>query len=169
MKKLLLLAPVIAAILVVLASCGPTSQQAVDYNDAIILKQIAIFDAINELDAAYENYVPEEMDAAMEEALLVTNDGIAFLDGLEPFDGSTEFKDHAMELFKVYKNVLENEFSRMIEIYKLPEDLYTQDEMDEWEELYDDAYDRMNKALQVFNLYQATFAEKYNFVIQASE
>ena len=163
-KTLLLV--VVAA--VAITSCdmmGPSTDQAVEYNDNIIKKQIKIIESIDELDGTFTDFVPDEMDAALEAAIEETEDGIELLKGLEDFDGSPEFKDNALILFNVYLDALENEFTEMVEIYKLPSDEYTEELQDKWGDLYDDGYDNMSDGLEDFNDYQSTFAVKYGFMI----
>lgn len=151
-----------------ISSCsmmGPSTDEAVTYNDNIIRKQISIIEKIDALDASFDDFVPEEMDAALEAAIKETEDAIEFLKGLEEFDGSFEFRDNSMRLFKSYLDVLEGEFTEMVAIYKLPSEEYTEVEQDKWGELYDATYDKMSAALEDFNDYQATFAVKYNFIV----
>jgi hypothetical protein len=154
------------SLIIFLNSCGPSPKEAVDYNDSVILEQIAIVDAIDALDASFEEYIPEEMDQALANAIKTTEHAIDAIKAKENFDGSDEFKNNALDLFKLYKDVLENEFQSMVDIYKLPDDEYTDTESERWEVLYNQAYEKMINALESFNDYQKEFSKKYQFSLE---
>ncbi len=163
--KTLLLAVIAGFAVTSCGLTGPGPDEAIAYNDGIINKQVAIIEKIDAIDVSFDDFIPEEMDAALQNALTETKDGIKYLENLEAFDGSTDFKDNAMKLFQAYLAVLENEFTKMIEIYKLPDEEYTEEDQERWGELYDASVDKMSKALDDFIKVQKKFAQKYNFVI----
>jgi len=163
--KSLLLVIVAAMAITSCGMMGPSTDQAVEYNDNVILRQIAIMDKIEALEESFDEYIPEEMDAALDDALNTTDEGIKYLEGLEEFGGSFEFRDHSLTFFKVYKGVLDNEYSEMVEIYKLPTEEYTEAEQERWGDLREKAWDKIDEGLAEFNEYQETFATKYNFIV----
>jgi hypothetical protein len=149
-----------------LTSCGPSTDQAIAYNDAIIDEQVAIIDKIDFMYESFKNFVPDEMDKAYSDALAQLETGTANVSKMDAFDGKTDFRDAAIELFKAYKSVFDNEFKEMITIYKLPDDQYTKEQEDKWNLLSDQAIKKMDAGLQKLKDIQAEFARKYKFEVQ---
>ena len=159
----------IALFVGILSSCGPTSDQAVDYNDKIINEQIAIFEKMELLIDAYENYQPDLMDAAYEVTLTQITKSSANVEALADFDGSTTFRDAGVTLFKLYKSVLENEHKQIIELLKLPDSQYGDAEVKLTGDLSEAADEKINSGIEDLDVIQKEFATKYNFEIEAED
>lgn len=152
-------------IVMMLVACGPTPEQAAAYNDKIIDEQIAIVDKIDALVESYQYYVPADMDAAYSSAMNQVTTGITNVTALEDFDGKTEFKDAALELFNAYKTVLESEHREMVQIYKIPDEQFTEDHYSKWDNLAKQADSKMEEAFNKFGKAQDDFAAKYKLVL----
>ena len=159
----------IALFVGILSSCGPTRDQAVDYNDKIINEQIAIFEKMEQLIDTYENYQPDLMDAAYEKTLTQINQSIKNIEALPEFDGSTTFRDAGVTLFKLYKSVLENEHKQIIKLLKLPDSQYGDAEVKQTGDLSDAADEKINQGISNLDLIQSEFAMKYDFEIESGE
>lgn len=153
------------AVVMMLVSCGPTPEQAAEYNDKIIDQQISIVDKIDALVESYQYYIPEDMDKAWNEALNQANKGIEAINALEKFDGSTDFKEAALELFNSYKAVLENQHKEMVRIYKIPDEQFTEEHYNQWDKLAEEADKKMEEAFDKFGDAQDKFAKKYQLVL----
>ena len=92
MKRFVIITLTLSIILLI-SNCGPSKDQAIEYNDAIVDQQIAMIGKIDALQTTYEDYIPEEMDAAFNEALTTIKSGIQAVKNMEDFDGNTEFKE----------------------------------------------------------------------------
>jgi hypothetical protein len=167
MKKILC-ALVLVLGVVILNSCGPTTEQATAYNDAIIDEQVAVMDKINAVYDAFKGQDPASMDKAYTDAVNQVKTGTDVVSKMEKFGGSTEFRDGAIELFKVYQSVLDNEYKEMITIYKLPDEEYTPEQETKWNTLSDQALGKMDTALEKLKKIQADFAKKYKFEIETT-
>jgi hypothetical protein len=151
MKKLM-----IALALLVFASvfsaCGPTPEEGIAYNDAIIDEQEILMDKIN---AVYESFVNYEDMAGMDNALTAAQQqAVTALDNvkkMEAFDKKTDFRDAAITLFEIYKSVTLNELPQVIALYKLPEDQYTQEKKDEADKLIDQSIAKMDEGMAKFD------------------
>jgi hypothetical protein len=153
-----------------LTSCGPTKEEAISYNDKIINEQVAIIDKIDKLFDALQDFKNHNgLDYAYAEALKQLETGTGIVSKLEKFDGSSEFRDETLKLFGTYKSVLETELKRMIDIIKLPDDLYTEDAKDEYNKLKDVSAKKMEQGLKDLNTVQKSFATKYKFEIEKSK
>jgi len=161
MKKLIL--PILGLFLVsFLFSCKPSAKEALEYNDAIISQQAAIIEKINALNDTYENYVAKDMDAAFENCMNQINTSTEAVKKLSSFGGSESFKEEALKLFAIYKNVMEKNHSEMIRLYKLPEDKYTQKEIDMWDKYSKEANHKIDAGFSDFKKVQDEFIKKYN-------
>jgi hypothetical protein len=157
----------ITIIMMVFSSCGPTKEEAIDYNDKIINEQVYIIDKIDKLFDALKNYKDfNGMDKSYTEALRQVETGTAIVGKLDKFGGNTEFRDEALKLFRTYKSVLENELKNMITISKLPDEMYTTGAEDEFNKLSDVSFKKMDVGLKEFNTIQKAFANKYKFEIE---
>ncbi len=163
MKNLTL--TVLIVLLGILYACKPTVEQAIKYNDDIISKNDSIAVKLGLLTDAYDKMIPEQMDKAYDEALKSTKAGIEFLNKLEPFDKDTSFKAGALNLFKTYQSVLENEHKRLIELSKLPESKYGDNEVAEYAKLRDQANSKTDQEINKLTEIQEKFSKKFKFDI----
>jgi len=161
MKNLTL--TMLIALLGIFYACKPTVEQAIKYNDDIIAKNDSIAAKLSLLTDAYDKMDPEQMDKAFEEALKTTKAGIEFLNKLEAFDNDTSFKAGALNLFKTYESVLENEHKRLIELSKLPESKYGDNEVAEYAKLRDQANSKTDQEINKLTEIQEKFAKKFKF------
>lgn len=152
-------------VVVFITSCGPTVEDAIKYNDNIIAEETAIIDKINTLDNEFRTYDPLLIEPALDSALIQVNHSIGVLEGIKDFDGTKEFKAQTLEFFKMFKSQLENEYSEMLKIYKLPEDKYTTAEEDRYNELIKKIDDEYKAQFEKFSNTQKAFADKYGFTL----
>lgn len=152
-------------VVVFITSCGPTVEDAIKYNDNIIAEETAIIDKINTLDNEFRTYDPLLIEPALDSALIQVKHSIGVLEGIKDFDGTKEFKDQTLEFFKMFKSQLENEYSEMLKIYKLPEDKYTTVEEDRYNELIKKIDDEYKAQFEKFSSTQKAFADKYGFTL----
>ena len=166
MKKLFSLS-MLAFTLLFATSCGPTTDEAIAYNDKIIDEQVAIIDKINTLEKSMETW---ENHSGMDQAYVATvkqlEESTAVVSAMEDFDGSSEFKDGALKLFGIYKAVLEKEYKEMIALYKLPDDQFSSEVEDKWAGIHDQAFKKMDDGLNELRTIQEKFSEKYKFEIE---
>ncbi|MBN2756061.1 MAG: hypothetical protein JXR51_02715 [Bacteroidales bacterium] len=147
-------------------SCTPSVEEAMKYNNKITTEQTKISEKIEILNDSYDNYIAEEMKLAHKSALDQTLKGINEIQKLEAFDSDTMFKNSALHLFNVYKEVLENEHKRIIELLILPDDRYGKPEIKEFEILRNQSIDKVDKEVNKLIKVQEEFSKKYNFVIE---
>ena len=88
------------------SGCKPSPDEAVAYNEKVIREQKAIVDKINELDLTLSTYKPTEMDVAYNNAYKQIIASIASVKGMDDFDGKSEFKDAALQVFDIYSDGL---------------------------------------------------------------
>jgi hypothetical protein len=167
MKKMYLLLPLM---LLMLAACGPSKEEAIAYNDKIIDQQVLLIDKINSLEKSMEVWDDHAgMDRAYIAAIKQLEESTEVVSKLEKFDGSTEFRDGALKLFGIYKSVLDNEYKEMVALYKLSDEQFTTKVEDKWNSIHDAAMKKMDDGLNELRAVQTAFSEKYEFQIDAGK
>jgi len=146
-----------------LISCGPTVEEAIKYSDNIIEQNEMIIGKLEELIDTYDKFVPEEMDNAYKTAVAQTTGGIDFAKKLKPFGEDSTFKVGALKLFNSYKSILDVEHKRIIELLKLPESEYGEEEISEYANLIESANQKADTELNSLIIIQENFAKKYQF------
>lgn len=152
--------------IVIFNSCGPTVEQAIKYNDKIIEQDDSISAKIEALIDTYDKFDPKEMDQAYNEAMKEIQKGIDFATKLKPFADDASFKDGALVLFNAYKSILEVQHKRIIELLKLPESEYGDKEVEEFEQLIEQANKKIDVELDNLIAIQEKFANTHQFPIE---
>jgi predicted metal-binding transcription factor (methanogenesis marker protein 9) len=143
-----------------------------EYNDKIIAKQRLIVEKIDDLKKAIDDYniLPEDvafakMDEAYNIAVFEIDSAIAFLNTVEPFKDDASLKNAAIVLFTAYQDVVQHEYKQMIELYKLPDDKFKEEDAKTLDNLKQTSIDKLNQAFDNFVKVQKEFAEKNNLSI----
>jgi hypothetical protein len=157
------------SVLLLITSCGPTVQDAIDYNDKIIAIETSVIEKINKLESEFTSYDPIKIEPAWNDAKAQLETSITELEKVEAFDGKTEFKDQTMELFKTFQKQVGTEYLEMLNIYKLPADKYTEIEENRYNELLKKIDNEYQAAFNKFTDVQNKFAAKYGFELKAVE
>ncbi len=157
------------AIAMVFTSCEPRSQKAAEYNDSIISHQIEISDAFDALDTTFNEYVPKDMDYAHLMLRSKIETGQRVLDTLGTFKDDPLLLDAAHELFQFYEDISNAEYVEMINIMKIPDSLYTQEDQERASEVETRIISRFTGAQKKFTDAQVEFGEKYNVLFEESE
>lgn len=168
MKKIILY-PLTLLMVLILSQCGPTSQDALEYNDELIEEELLVIDKMDELTNALSTYEPSNIEPAINAAKVQVDNSIKVLEELGGFDGNTEFVDACMDLFKVFKSQLNDEYAEQFEIYKLPLDQYGKVEEDRYNELNTIIDAEYYPVFEKFSKAQEDFAEKWDFDLVAKE
>lgn len=88
-----------SVIILFLASCTPTPEEGIKYNDAIIEQQTMVMDKVNALDNAISTYVPSTMNKALNDLTSQLNTSIENVKKMKDFDRSPAFKDATIKYF----------------------------------------------------------------------
>ncbi len=166
MKKLII-ALSLLVFAAVFSACGPTPEQGVAYNDAIVDEQELVMDKINAVYEAMKNYENVSgMDQALTAAQQQAKAGLENVQKMDDFDGNTDFRDAGVKLFEIYKSVTMNELPQIVEIYKLPQEQYTQEKADEVDKLIEQSTKKMDEGMAAFQQVQDAFGAKYKFTFE---
>lgn len=143
-------------------SCQPGTEEAIKYNDVIIEQQNLVNEKFSALISSYDSYVPEDMSTAYTNALDQLNMSIEYVKQLKGFEEDAYFKESALVYFNTYKDALENEHKRIIELYNLPDDDYNAEQVKELEKLRNQGSKKTDKAIDDMLTVQEKFAKKYH-------
>jgi len=166
MKKIFLFLTILVQTMLFTA-CGPSGEQALTYNDAIVDEQKLIMNKLNNFFEALSK--PEDVagiDNSLAAAQQQVAAGIAIVEKMDGFDGSTTLRDAALELFKTYQTVLNNELKTVAENYKLPADKYDDAMKTASDKAYDEALQKMDQALAKMEAEQKAFMENYKLEVK---
>lgn len=166
MKNSLKSTILIAVLTIVFTSCGPKPEEAAKYNDEIVKEQIEIVKKISALQSSYTDFKCFKMRQALNEAIDQTKASIEKIKNLQQFDGSTNYKDGAVNLFETYLNVLKNQHTTMVEIYCLPNEDFNELKKEEWNNNSKEANKKITDALEVYTKMQQEFAKNYGLSLK---
>ena len=153
---------IFTAILTLFFSCGPTKEEAKEYNDYIIAHQDSVATSINELNTSYSTYLLETINLSYEKALSQANTSRVAVAKMEKFDKTTEYKDAALKMFDAYKSLIEVEHKEIVRLYSIPNDIFSPQDFQKLEELTELSNSKMTKMVEVFSKEQEFFAKKYH-------
>lgn len=151
---------------VFLAACGPTKEDAIDYNDAIIAEQKAILEKENQLINTIANNQQDQIKKVHKELIDQIDNSIKTIKELKGHSQFDNFKKATVDLFETYKSVVKNEYSKVIEIAMLPDEEYTQEADDEIMEVSGQIDSKLEKALNDFGAAQEEFAKELGFQLR---
>lgn len=158
---------ILALFAIVSSGCKPAPKEAADYNGKIVTEQRLILQKFKVLDASLQRFVPEEMDSAYAATLKQVQSSIQKTKNLEPFDGSTEFRDASLNIFAMHEEMLKNEYRELITILKKSEVDYTYEDEQRGNKLLLSIIDKQKNANEDIIAIQAAFAEKYHITLES--
>jgi len=154
-----------------LQSCKKES--AADYNNSIIEQQIAIVLSIDNLKKAIDNYnaIPakdaiEGMNKMYDEAIFQLDSGITVVTALDPFKKDATLKTAALTLFNSYKKIIETEYKEIINLYKIPDEMFKTEDQQKLDKLLTESNQKLEESFNAFSLVQKQFAEKHNLTLE---
>ncbi|GEM_PF-3385584 len=139
------------------------------YNDYLVAEQNRIIRRFSELNKAYESYNRDEIERARAALLNEIDEVIAAVEDLPPYEGDTELRDAALEMFQYYRQLAENELKEIGDLLSKGENQITESDIDEMDRLYK----RFRKEIKSYEINfadaQRAFANKYGMKIKSKE
>ncbi len=170
-----------------LSSCGPSTQDALDYFDKIIsyqevviekeeILQEAIFELVEEdtgeqkfieIDEKHEKKLLQGIEDAHKDLVSAIDSSLESLRQLKAFNENSALKDAAMKMLVVYKEVASEEYLIIIDLIKKPADAFTESDNKYFNELWVNTINiKLNKAIDDFSRVQHDFAGLWNFDLE---
>lgn len=165
MKNLL---PLAFVFLGLLASCGSKEDMTpIQYNDKIVGEQNKIIEKI----LAFSNNASEDfavMDKSRLEAVEQCKSSIKIVEAMKDYEGNTQLRDAAVNLFKFYQQISEESFKEMTDIIKKGADI-TQDDLNRLEEIQAEMDGKEGTLDAALAKAQDDFSAKYNFSLKRND
>lgn len=151
----------LAPFLLFLSACGPNAEDAKEFNDKIIQVQKNVLEAENDFINTVSNNKQEEIDQAYNTFLSTINESIKKVEEMEGHSKFDTFRNATLDLLKTYKSVTEEEYAKAIEIAKIPDEKYTQEDDDELMQLSEEIDKKLQDAINEFGKAQEEFAKEW--------
>lgn len=149
-----------------LSGCSNLSENAIKYNDQIISQQQKIVLLFNKLDSSFADTINHSYKVIHLDLLKEIENQLKSIDSIPNFDNKSRFKQEYKILLTVYHDVVKNDYSKMIDLYTLPDSLYTQNVKDDFLQTNKNANEKLQQALNKFIEVQKQFAMEYKFSLQ---
>lgn len=148
-------------------ACGSKSSQisAVDYNDSIVNEQNKIIEHILAMSNATYDIV--ECDKHRLKIIEQCDSSLALVGAMNPFDGNSDLRDAALNLFKFYKDIASNDFKRILEILNMDEPADA--DYEELDQIDAKIAERELTLDASFQNAQKAFSEKHNLELLKNE
>lgn len=159
----------IAPFLLLLTACGTNAEDAKEFNDKIIQVQRNVLEAENDFINAVSNNKQEEIDQAYNTFLNTINESIKKVEEMEGHSKFDNFRKAALDFLKTYKAVTGKEYARAIEIAKIPDEKYTQEDDDELMQLSEIIDKKLQDAINEFGKAQEKFAKEWELNLVEGE
>jgi len=171
MKKIVLLA--LALFLFVGVNAQKTKDEAITHNDVIVDDETMLLN----MDDLFVSSITESLNAETVECvrglfLDFVKDRLEKYKKMKAFDDKDVFRKSIIELLTVYKDVIENEYVKIVELYAMSDDEYKLDEEKydlEWEETVNALDQKTSDAISSFLAEQIVFSNQYGFTLISSE
>ncbi len=164
MKKTILLSA--SLIVLFLASCKPTKEDALKYNNDIIKEQKAVMLEVNNLDKAIYTYDGAKMDEAYTKLDAQLKKSIGVVSGMSDLGGKSDFKNATIAYFKAIQDGMVAEMKPIMNHYRKPVTETTEEDDKNAESLFDKNIDRVSKADDLFYKAQKAQATEYGYQIE---
>lgn len=149
--------------MVALTSCDSVTQGlAIKHNDAIVNECNKVIQAFSNVNTSIATYNPDSITMALADyqaqidySLQGINKAIALKD--------SSFKLASIDMLKVFAEVGKNEFSKIRDIYTIPDSLYTKEDEEQVTALATSIDTKIEAAQTLQQNAQIAFSKKYNF------
>lgn len=153
-------------ILFLLSSCGPTKDDAINFNDRIVSAQKSCLKAEGDFYDVCDKLNPTDIKKAFEDFETSVNACIKKIENAEAHEEFDAYKQSAANLLKAYKEMLSKEFSEYARLYSIPTEEYTKEDEDEQKELAAKINTSLNLLNKNFIDEQERFADKWDFRLE---
>lgn len=163
MKTLFLIS---ALVVFAVYGCGPTAQEAADYNDEIVAHQKLVMEKITELDNAIGNFDGSQMDKTFDIVNSTVDKALEEMNSMENFNGEESLKKAAVSYFETFKVLLGEFYPKLMEVFRLPPDNYTSTEKRIADSIQLIINTKHKESQTVLINAQSEFAKKHNFELE---
>ena len=146
---------------------GVTYKSAVQYNDYIVSRQTKLMQHILDFSKAASNNL-DSAEKMLTEFTNETTQTVEDIKGMPAYKGDTSLRDAAVRSFNFYKNVFQNDYTRIIQIRKKGYEM-TNEEVEEMQRIVDKITREEDGFDKSFHNAQKSFADKNNMKLAENE
>jgi hypothetical protein len=150
--------------IIILISCKPSPQKAVEYNDKIVDEINKMRTAEDSLGNAIVRFEEKDLEAKLNNYISQAETGIKTISAMEKFDKKDDLKNAATSLLEFYKKSGQNEFKSVLEIARKPEK--TEDDIKRVSEILEGIDPKQAAAIENFSKIQHAFATEYRIMLE---
>ncbi|MDD3741932.1 MAG: hypothetical protein PHH30_11915 [Bacteroidales bacterium] len=145
------------------------TNSALKYNDEMIEIQTSVDDALGQFVTALDAFDNELMKKEKANALKVIKKANKDISSMEKFDGSNDYKKEMKTFMKMYKEITENELTKIMYLIIEKAGDLTESDWDAYDAFFESALVKYDNAFNRFNEFQYNFASKWGFTIGSYE
>lgn len=138
--------PLLGMVLLLVA-CGPTKDDAKNFNDKVVRAQKDCFSAESDFYKVCDGFNPDEIKTALATFKSKVKSCLVRAEATESNSEFDAFRQSAVNLLKEYDNMLEKEFTEYAELYSIPSEEFTEEDEAHQKEIAD----KINTSLDLLN------------------
>ena len=144
----------------VLVSCSSTNVTPATYNDSLISEQVKVLKLADELQAALDMMVPQDMEILHKKLLKQLEESSEKVKSTEAYKEDAALRDAIAHFLAIYKRLAEKEYIDAIELSSKPDSVFSQNDQARLDLLYKQI-DRLSEdAIRGCKKAQEDFARK---------
>jgi len=144
-------------------SSGGSSAGAVAYNDRIIAMQTRVVRGMIDFSKSFDAGDKSVMEKKYKELLSTIQGVIKEAQSIEGFDGNTQFRDAAVEMFSFYDSIAKKEYKEIMDI--LTKETPDETDLPRINEIVTSISQREEQLDRKFQGIQQAFARKHNIML----
>lgn len=152
-------------ILLFLVACGPTKDDAINFNDQVVGAQKDCLGAESDFYNVCDGLNADEIKTALVAFKTKVKVCVARAEATTSNEDFDAYRQSVVNLLKEYENMMEKEFTEYAGLYSIPTEEYTEDDEVRQKELAD----KINTSLDLLNKNfiseQKRFADKWGFTL----
>lgn len=152
-------------VILFLAACKPSKEDALKYNNDIIREQKAVMQQLNMLDKSIYTYDGNKMDVAYNNLEVQLKKSMDAVTKMSSLGGKTAFKDATLAYFKAIQEGMVAEMKPIMNHYRKPVTETTEADDKAAEDLFTKNINRVAKADDLFFKAQQEQAKEYGYII----
>jgi hypothetical protein len=146
---------------------GVTYKSAVQYNDYIVSRQTTLMQHVLNFSKAAEINL-DSAEKMLDKYTIETARAVEEIKGMPAYKGDSSLRYAAVKSFSFYKNVFQNDYSRIIKIRKKGDDMTTED-IEEMENIVKKITREEEGVDKSFHNAQKSFADKNHMKLTENE
>lgn len=157
--------PILLIIIIVglgINACGDNHHKAaLNYHDSLVIEQVRISLAVNEMNAALETFYAEDMERAYQMLGQQLEKSDSKLAAISDFKGDKEFLDASRKMVAEHQKLYTNEYKLAKELLTLPDSMFSDEQELKVNKLLKTIDIKLEKIIVEYSKSQEEFSKKY--------